>query len=518
MGQVPPDEAGLGLAIAFVQGALITAYEDNCPLKFGRKGKWSLRWTSKLESLRREIRRLKLKLKTVSQGFYFFGIRESNSARSDERRVWRGFLVLKATPKCVCLKIFEIWFPKMKTIISKLCEALHTKLAAVLRDMEKEWVDFKLDHEFVRAMNVFRGNGSGMNESNMVGPTHSSPASEELPDEVDWRQNGAVTAVRNQKDCNSCWAFSATKHGKKYEPAEDEDRRKIFTRNMKYIMTHNAAYERGEVSSKLAMNRFGDMLDHEFVRAMNVFRGYGSGTNGSNTVGPTLSSPASEALPDEVDWRDKGAVTAVKNQKDCHSCWAFSATGALEGQHFIKNGVLIPLSEQNLIDCSGGKYGNKGCDYGYVNKAFEYVMENKGIATEDDYPYEAAVGECRYEPHTSGATAAGCVPIVEANELKLQEAVAKIGPISVVIDASDRSFQYHKEGVYCGPKCEPSKMRHAVLVVGYGTDKFTDKEYWLVKNSWGTGWGEDGYIRMARNQDNRCCIASSASYPKVDKS
>lgn len=230
--------------------------------------------------------------------------------------------------------------------------------------------------------------------------------------------------------------------------------------------------------------------------------------------------PFNISIPKSIDWRETGAVTNVKDQGSCGSCYAFSATGALEGQHFRKTGQLIPLSEQNIVDCSS-QYRNDGCDGGYPQQAFQYIKDNGGISTEDSYPYENDFyfdqnDTCKYKPENKDATVRGFVRIPEGDERKLLVALATIGPISVAIDASSRNFMHHHEGVYYNPNCrtEFTELDHAVLVVGYGTDT-KHGDYFLIKNSWGTSWGEDGYVKMARNGKNHCGIATSPYYPLV---
>ncbi|XP_015190417.1 PREDICTED: cathepsin L [Polistes dominula] len=312
------------------------------------------------------------------------------------------------------------------------------------------------------------------------------------------------------------WTTFKLEHKKNYETTSEEKvRMKIFMDNKHKIALHNRKFELGEVSYKLKINKFGDMLHYEYVQLLN---GFNKSIDHQlreqrKPLSATYIEPAHVELPHFVDWREKGAVTPVKDQKACGSCWAFSTTGALEGQNFRKTGNLVSLSEQNLIDCSG-KYGNNGCRGGLMDQAFQYIKDNHGIDTEQSYPYEAENDKCRYSPRNSGAVDVGFVDIPQGDEQKLKSAVATIGPVSIAIDASHQSFQFYSEGVYYEPECSDTELDHGVLVVGYGTDD-NGEDYWLVKNSWDTTWGDKGYIKMARNKNNHCGVASSASYPLV---
>ena len=208
----------------------------------------------------------------------------------------------------------------------------------------------------------------------------------------------------------------------------------------------------------------------------------------------------------------KGYVTPVKDQRQCVSSWAFSATGAVEGAHFRATGNLVSLSEQNLMDCVHPF--EDGCDGGSTTDAFRYVLQN-GIMSEIDYHYKArdsGFGVCNFASEETAATIDNFNVVGYQNELALQNDVANMGPVSVAIDASRPSFQLYHEGVYSDLECSSDDVNHDMLAVGYGTAA-DGKDYWLVKNSWGETWGMEGYMMMARNQDNMCGIATDASYP-----
>jgi C1A family cysteine protease len=218
---------------------------------------------------------------------------------------------------------------------------------------------------------------------------------------------------------------------------------------------------------------------------------------------------SNDALPASVDWRTKGAVTPVKDQGQCDSGWAFSATGAVEGVVAINSGKLNSLSEQQLIDCTRGQgvagYPvNEGCNGGSAPPAFVYITKKGGIASEANYPYTARDGMCKVATPVSKISGWGALP--EGDEQALMEAVAR-QPVSVVVDDSG-GFQAYHGGVFNGP-CGAT-LNQPVLIVGYGED--AGIPYWIVKNSWGTNWGDHGYIRMARGK-NLCGIADLATYP-----
>ncbi|KAK2843706.1 hypothetical protein Q7C36_011921 [Tachysurus vachellii] len=301
------------------------------------------------------------------------------------------------------------------------------------------------------------------------------------------------------------------KFGKIYKSAVEEIQRKmIWMENHKLVLKHNMQADQGIKSFRLGMTYFADMDNQEYRNS--VFKG--CLRSFSITTGDSAATflRGGAVLPKTVDWIKEGYVTEVKDQQECGSCWAFSATGSLEGQTRKKTGKLVSLSEQQLVDCSW-KYGNFGCMGGLMNTAFEYIRDNNGIHTEESYPYEGKDDNCRFNSDTVGATCNGYVNINSGDEKALQEAVAFIGPISVAIDAAHISFQLYKSGIYDEPDCSSTELDHGVLAVGYGRKQ--KKDYWLVKNSWGLDWGDKGYIKMSRNKNNQCGIATNASYPLV---
>ncbi|XP_059150315.1 procathepsin L-like [Physella acuta] len=308
-------------------------------------------------------------------------------------------------------------------------------------------------------------------------------------------------------ELNDLWLSYKMRYNKSYSSRMELIRREIWEANIELIERHNILADRGLHSYWMGENRFSDMTTAEFKQTMNGFRSQDKRPSSLQYI------PTAVSVPDSVDWRVKGYVTPVKDQGDCGSCWAFSSTGALEGQHFKKTGKLVSLSEQQLIDCSRA-YGNKGCDGGLMDPSFTYIHENNGIDTEESYPYKAKNGaKCLYNQSDVGATDTGFVDIQSGSEEALKQALATIGPISVAIDAGLGSFHRYKSGVYNDDQCSSEVLDHAVLAVGYGTENGTD--YWIIKNSWGPAWGDKGYIRIARNQDNLCGVATLASYPLV---
>jgi len=307
------------------------------------------------------------------------------------------------------------------------------------------------------------------------------------------------------------WEMFKRKYNKVYPQASEEAKRHaIWYNNTQLIHAHNELYKEGKTTFRLGPNSNMDLTAKEFAARFNGFK------NKTGFAGvPEVSDVDIKDLPAEVDWVKKGYVTPIKNQQQCGSCWAFSATGSMEGAHFKATGKLVSLSEQNLVDCSDAE-GNMGCDGGLMDQAFNYTVINKGIDTEASYPYKAVDQQCMFNASNVGATISKWTDIPSGSEPDLMKAIATVGPISVAIDASQYTFQLYSSGIYYDPNCSSQFLDHGVLAVGYGSKKTgVNKDYYLVKNSWGTDWGMKGYIEMSRNRNNNCGIATQSSYPVV---
>ncbi|XP_059633793.1 cysteine proteinase mucunain-like [Cornus florida] len=315
-------------------------------------------------------------------------------------------------------------------------------------------------------------------------------------DRASWRTDDEVMTMYES------WLV---KHAKVYNAlGEKEKRFQIFKDNLRFIDDHNAAENR---TYKLGLNRFADLTNEEYRSMYLGAKRRVSTPKTSDRYTPRVG----DSLPDSVDWREKGAVVGVKDQGSCGSCWAFSTIAAVEGINKVVTGDLISLSEQELVDCDTSY--NEGCNGGLMDYAFEFIINNGGIDTEDDYPYKARDGMCdQYRKNAKVVTIDGYEDVPPNDEKALQKAVAS-QPVSVAIEGGGREFQLYISGVFTGI-CG-TQLDHGVAAVGYGTENGVD--YWIVKNSWGASWGEDGYIRMERNTatalTGKCGIAMEPSYP-----
>ncbi|KAL6966139.1 putative cysteine protease rd21b [Sarracenia purpurea var. burkii] len=312
---------------------------------------------------------------------------------------------------------------------------------------------------------------------------------------------------RTDEEVMALYESWLVKHGKFYNAlGEKEKRFQIFKDNLRFIDEHNAEKR----TYKVGLNRFADLTNDEYRSMYLGVRGGSRRRLSAPKKSDRYLPRVGESLPDSVDWREKGAVVGVKDQGSCGSCWAFSTIAAVEGINQIVTGSLISLSEQELVDCDTSY--NEGCNGGLMDYAFEFIIDNGGIDSEEDYPYKANDARCdNFRKNARVVTIDGYEDVPENNEKALQKAVAN-QPVSIAIEASGMGFQFYESGIFTG-KCTTS-LDHGVTAIGYGTEN--DVDYWIVKNSWGESWGENGYIRMQRNTDHptgKCGIAMEASYP-----
>lgn len=279
-------------------------------------------------------------------------------------------------------------------------------------------------------------------------------------------------------------------------------RANIFKQNYEFVLESN---QNPSNTYQLVLNEFSDITAEEFKAMYLGFKKSNRPRNYGN-----FENFESSKIPNSRDWREEGAVTPIKQQGGCGSCWAFSTIGTLEGAYAIKTKKLVPMSEQQLVDCD--RENDLGCGGGAMDYAFEYLMKH-GIESEKSYPYIGREGICSHKEVRSekGVKVTGFKDVPEANEPALRAAASQ-QPVGVAIEA--RMLQFYGSGVYNNSLCK-AELDHGVLLVGYGTEKGHD--FWLVKNSWGTSWGEKGFIRFARHnvagKIGMCGITEQSSYP-----
>jgi len=286
--------------------------------------------------------------------------------------------------------------------------------------------------------------------------------------------------------------------------------RKIYNKNLKLIKAHNRKHDVGLVSFRMGVNEYTDLTHEQFLKAI----GHGGCTfKRTRPLNLAAATDLPTDIADTVDWRDKKVVTPVKNQQDCGSCWSFSATGALEGAYAIATGTLKSFSEQQLIDCSTS-YGDHGCKGGLMDYAFQYIEDNGGDDIEGDYQYIAKEGICDKSKEKKHEGDIMKYTDVEPSNVEALKTALNVGPVSVSVQANSFAFQFYRSGVFAIKNCGTTPD-HGVLAVGYTDDA------WIVKNSWGPGWGDEGYIYMAMNTSNKegeCGILLTGSYPTSHKS
>jgi len=327
------------------------------------------------------------------------------------------------------------------------------------------------------------------------------------------------SAVEVPKKANTVIQFEAWKkeHGKTYgSEGEHKEKFEVYQANVRMIDEHNKVHK----DITLVVNKFADFTNEEFK---NIYTPKTFDLSRKRKPEFRHESVEVDVAKDGLkDWRTSGAVTRVKDQGQCGSCWSFSTTGSTEGIHAIKTGKLLQFSEQELVDCDTTQ--DHGCNGGLMDYAFNFIIANGGLDTEWDYPYTGAQGSCNVakEKRDKGSIT-GFEDVPVGDEQAMLKAVSQ-QPVSVAIEADTFPFQFYSTGVISTPLCG-TNLDHGVLVVGYGTDNATgtDVDYWIVKNSWGAEWGDKGYLKIARHSSpldakgpGTCGIALSASYPVID--
>jgi cathepsin H len=307
------------------------------------------------------------------------------------------------------------------------------------------------------------------------------------------------------------WKAYSSEYGTLKDEASLADRKSNFANTLDEIIEHNRNPKR---SFTKGLNQFSDMSHEEFMSYFHMSETPNEEQNCSATHErqEVDKKVKFEDIPEHWDWREHGGVSPVKNQGKCGSCWTFSTVGALEAHELLKYGEFTPLAEQQLVDCAQA-FDNHGCEGGLPSHAFEYILYAGGISTETAYPYHAVDEACTVESSTFALqVSGGSVNVTEGDEVELKHAVFEHGPVSIAFQVV-AGFKDYSSGVYTSDVCKngSSDVNHAVLAVGFGHED--GKDYWLVKNSWGTAWGDQGYFKIERGT-NMCGVAQCNSFPQ----
>ncbi|CAH0562411.1 unnamed protein product [Brassicogethes aeneus] len=307
-----------------------------------------------------------------------------------------------------------------------------------------------------------------------------------------------------EQDFDKLWQQFKEKFNKSYTSFHDISRRAAWEDNFKTIDIHNKEAEKGLHSYFIKENHLSDLSPQSYLQQMvKLTKSFHRRTPQEDT----MSFIKHGEIPEELNWVEKGFVTPIYNQKDCGSCYAFSIAGAVQGQIFKQTHKLVPLSEQQIVDCSV-KSGNFGCGGGSLRNTLRYLEKTGGLMAYSDYPYKAKQQTCRFNRFKTIANISSWAILPARDEKAMEMAVAKIGPIAASINASPRTFQLYHKGVYDDPLCSSNTVNHAMLIVGY------TKDAWILKNWWGKHWGENGYMRLKRHK-NRCGVSNYAAYAVV---
>ena len=283
------------------------------------------------------------------------------------------------------------------------------------------------------------------------------------------------------------------------------ERKSVFEENVVIIENHNTLFENGISSYKMDINQYSDMTFKEFQDTVLMHNGIKfDDTTISKNLKPNKTSIVA---PSKYDWREEGILNAVKDQGHCGSCWAFAVVGSVEAAWARSGNELLSLSEQELIDCGEGD-----CNGGAVYAGYETIIRNGGEMLETDYPYEAKEGQCRYDPAKKKAYISSYEGVTNGHVVDAEiiaDSVYDNGP-NVAALWTNANFQHYSSGIFDDPSCLQSDTNHVVVIVGYSKDE----QYWIIRNSWGQSWGEDGHIRIKLGK-NMCNVEHYVSYPIV---